>query len=445
MLQLFRHERVLPQTHDLKPTYDVVIIGAGVHGLATAYYLGKEHGITNVAVLEKSYLGAGNSGRNTAILRANYRTPEGIPFFAASLELYEQLSQELGWNVLFSQCGHLTLAHNDSAVAGLRLRAETNNLFDVENRVIDREALQRLVPSLDCSDHARYPILAALYNPPGGIIRHDAVVWGYARACERMGIEIHPLTAATAINVNGSTQQAQPHGNVPSPVRQHGGGLEPAPGSNRGWGPADGSTAGSITGVVTNRGAIATPAVVNCTAGWATVVANMAGVSLPIVTQPLQACVTEPLKPFLDKVIVSANLHVYINQTDRGELVIGAEVDPYQSYSMAGTLPTLEQMASYTLELFPQLHNVKVLRQWAGICDMTPDFSPIIGGVEGLAGFYQDVGWGTYGFKAGPIAGKCLAELIATGRTPDLIAPFTLSRFRDGLLVGEKAAASVSH
>ena len=207
-----------------------------------------------------------------------------------------------------------------------------------------------------------------------------------------------------------------------------------------GWGPT-----GAITGVVTNRGAIATPAVVNCTAGWATVVSRMAGVVLPIVTQPLQACVTEPLKPFLDKVIVSANLHVYINQTDRGELVIGAEVDPYQSYSMAGTLPTLEQMAGYTLELFPQLHNVKVLRQWAGICDMTPDYSPIIGGVEGLAGFYQDVGWGTYGFKAGPIAGKCLAELIATGKTPDLIEPFALSRFRDAQLVGEKAAAAVSH
>ena len=442
MLQLFRKERVLPQAHDLKRTYDVVIIGAGVHGLATAYYLGKEHGITNVAVLEKSYLGAGNSGRNTAILRANYRTPEGIPFFAASLDLYEQLSQELGWNVLFSQCGHLTLAHNDSAVAGLRLRAETNNLFGVENRVIDRAELQRLVPVLDCSDRPRYAILAALYNPPGGIIRHDAVVWGYARACERMGIEIHPLTEATAISVNGSTQQGHPpaaapgrdsgDGSVPPSVHRHEEGL--------GWGPT-----GAITGVVTNRGAIATPAVVNCTAGWATVVSRMAGVVLPIVTQPLQACVTEPLKPFLDKVIVSANLHVYINQTDRGELVIGAEVDPYQSYSMAGTLPTLEQMAGYTLELFPQLHNVKVLRQWAGICDMTPDYSPIIGGVEGLAGFYQDVGWGTYGFKAGPIAGKCLAELIATGKTPELIEPFALSRFRDAQLVGEKAAAAVSH
>ena len=196
-------------------------------------------------------------------------------------------------------------------------------------------------------------------------------------------------------------------GIVPPPVRQHGGGL--------GWGPADGSTTGTITGVVTNRGEIATPAVVNCTAGWATVVAQMAGVSLPIVTQPLQACVTEPLKPFLDKVIVSANLHVYINQTDRGELVIGAEVDPYQSYSMAGTLPTLEQMASYTLELFPQLHNVKVLRQWAGICDMTPDFSPIIGGVEGLAGFYP---------------GRWLGHLRLQGRTDCRQVPGRADRHR---------------
>ncbi|MAG36841.1 MAG: sarcosine oxidase subunit beta [Dehalococcoidia bacterium] len=430
MLQLFRRERVLPRAHDLRHTYDVVIIGAGVHGLATAYYLGKEHGITNVAVLEKSYLGAGNSGRNTAILRANYRTPEGIPFFAASLELYEQLSQELGWNVLFSQCGHITLAHTDSAMAGLHLRAETNELYGVENRVLDREELGQLVPALDLSDRPRYEILAALYNPPGGIIRHDAVVWGYARACDRMGIEIHPLTEATEIRVSGTAGNGRAN-------------VAPIPGTSP---VATGEASrGRVTGVLTNRGEIATRAVVNCTAGWATEVSRLAGVDLPIVTQPLQACVTEPLKPFLDKVIVSANLHVYVNQTDRGELVIGAEVDPYQSYSMSGTLPTLEQMASYTLELFPQLHNVKVLRQWAGICDMTPDYSPIIGGVEGLDGFYQDVGWGTYGFKAGPIAGKCLAELIATRKIPELIEPFALSRFRDARLVGEKAAAAVSH
>ena len=430
MLQLFSQERVMPQAHDLKSTYDVVIIGAGVHGLATAYYLGKEHGITNVAALEKNYLGAGNSGRNTAIIRANYRTPEGIPFFAASLELYAHLSQELGWNVLFNQCGHVTLAHTDSAVDSLRLRAETNTLFGIENRLIYPEEIKQLVPALDLSDRPRYQVLAALYNPPGGIIRHDAVVWGYARACDRLGIEVHPFTEATAISVNG-----RPHPPAPSPQAERESPLD-----------VDGvRTQGHVTAVVTNRGEIATKAVVNCTAGWATVVGQMAGVDLPIVTQPLQACVTEPLKPFVDLAVVSANLHVYVSQSDRGELVIGSEVDPYQSYRMTATLPTLEQMATYTLELFPQLHNVKVLRQWAGICDMTPDYSPIIGGVEGLDGFYLDVGWGTYGFKAGPIAGKCLAELIATDTTPKLIEPFALSRFAQDRLVGEKAAAAVSH
>jgi sarcosine oxidase subunit beta len=405
MFQLFRKERMW-RRRELKSSYDIVIVGAGVHGLATAYYLGKDHGVRNVAVLEKSYLGAGNSGRNTAIVRANYRTPEGISFFAASLRLYEEMSRELDWNVLFNQCGHLTLAHTDSAVNGLRVRAETNKLLGVDSRLIHPEDIKELCPALDLSDRPRYPVLAALYHPPGGIIRHDAVVWGYARACDRMGIEIHPFTEVVDVGVEAN---------------------------------------GEVTGVVTNRGEIATKVVVNCTSAWASLISKMAGLELPIVTHPLQACVTEPLKPFLDKVIVSANLHVYINQSDRGELVTGAEIDPYQSYSMKGTQATLGQMATYTLELFPQLHGVKVLRQWAGVCDMTPDYSPIIGGVEGLTGFHLDVGWGTYGFKAGPIAGRCLAELIATGRTPKLIEPFSLSRFRQERLVGEKAAAAVSH
>lgn len=416
MRQLFRKER-LWRSHDLKKSYDVVIVGVGVHGLATAYYLGKKHGIRRVALLEKGYLGSGNSGRNTAILRANYRTPQGISFYAQALKLYEEMSQELSWNVLFNQCGHLTLAHADSAVTGLRVRAENNKLLGVDSRVIYREELRQLVPSLDLSDRSRYPVLAGLYHPPGGIIRHDAVVWGYARACDRMGIEIHPFTEVTGINVSN----------------------------------------GAVNEVVTNRGVIATRAVANCTAGWATLICNMVNMPLQITTHPLQACVTESMKPLLDKVIVSASLHVYINQTDRGELVIGAEIDPYQSYSMKGTLPTLEQMATYTLELFPQLHGVKVLRQWAGICDMTPDFAPIIGAANGGAsnggasngagprGFYLNVGWGTYGFKAAPIAGKCLAELIATQKVPALIEPFSPARFSEDRLVGEKAAAAVSH
>ncbi len=403
-MQLFRNDRMW-RTHELKPSYDVVIIGAGVHGLATAYYLGKMFGIRNVALLEKSYLGAGASGRNTAILRANYRTTQGVAFYDASLKLYENLSSELGWNVLFSQCGHMTLGHSDTAVSGLRVRAETNQLMGVNSRIIGPDEIQKLVPGIDCSDRPRYPIMAALYHPPGGIIRHDAVVWGYARACDRMGIEIHPYTEATDIRLEG----------------------------------------GRVDKVVTTRGEIAAGAVVNATAGWASTICDMAGVPMPIVTHPLQACVTEPLKPFLDTVIVSASLHVYVNQTSRGELVIGAEIDPYQSYSMSSTLPTLEHMAASALELFPQLHYVKVLRQWAGICDMTPDFAPIIGGFEDVGNFYVDVGWGTYGFKAAPAAGRYLAELMAAKKVPAVIAPFTPDRFRRGDLVGEKAAAAVSH
>jgi sarcosine oxidase subunit beta len=318
--------------------------------------------------------------------------------------LYEALSQELGWNLLFSQCGHLTLAHTDSALIGLRVRAETNQVLGVDSRIIYPEEIRRLVPTMDMSGRPRFPILAALYHPPGGIIRHDAVVWGYARACDRMGIEIHPYTEVTGIEVNGSTAVA----------------------------------------VMTSKGRIGTAAVVNATAGWASTISAMAGVPLQIVSHPLQACVTEPLKPFLDKVIVSASLHVYVNQTDKGELVIGAEIDPYQSYSVRATLPTLEQMATYTLELFPQLHAVRVLRQWAGICDMTPDFAPIIGRSQEVENFYMDVGWGTYGFKAAPAAAKCTAELIATGKTPVLIAPFSPARFHAGELIGEKAAAAVS-
>jgi sarcosine oxidase subunit beta len=403
MMRLFRKERMW-RSHDLKSSYDVVIVGAGVHGLGIAYYLASRHGIKNIAVLDRGYLGCGNSGRNTAIIRSNYRTPEGIPFYEESVQLYEQLSRELEWNLLFSQCGHLTLAHTDSAIAGLRVRAENNQVLGVDSRIIYPDEIRRLVPAMDVSDGPRLPILAALYHPPGGIIRHDAVVWGYARACDRMGVEIHPYTEVTGVRVSR----------------------------------------GKAESVATNRGEIASGTVVNATAGWASMVAKLAGVTLPIVSHPLQACVTEPLKPFLDKVIVSASLHVYVNQTDKGELVIGAEIDPYQSYSLKGTLPTLEQMASYTLELFPQLSGLRVLRQWAGICDMTPDYAPIIGVSRELDNYFVDVGWGTYGFKAAPAAAKNMAELIATGKTPKIIEAFSPARFYGGQLVGEKAAAAVS-
>jgi sarcosine oxidase subunit beta len=403
VLRLFRTERMWTE-RPLRSRYDVVIIGGGVHGLATAYYLA-QRGIRDVAVLEKSYIGAGASGRNTAIIRSNYRTPEGVEFYDESVKLYEALSARLGYNVLFSQQGHLTLAHTDSTIVGLRVRAEVNQLCGVESRVIWPDEIRRLVPALDLSDRPRYPVLAALYHAPGGIIRHDAVVWGYAREAGRLGVDIHPFTEATAIDV----------------------------------------AAGRVTGVRTPRGDIATGKVLNATAGFCSTVAKLVGLRLPITTHPLQAFVTEPLKAFLDKVIVSSNLHVYVSQTDRGECVIGSEIDPYASYSHRSTLPFLEMTAHHTLDLFPCLKHVRVLRQWAGICDMTPDFSPIMGEVPDIQGFYLDVGWGTYGFKAGPVSGRRMAELIATGQTPDLLKPFSITRFWEDRLVGEKAAAAVSH
>ena len=398
-----RHDRMW-QVRELKNQYNIVIIGGGVHGLAIAYYLGKL-GVRNIAVLEKSYIGSGGSGRNTAIVRSNYRTPEGVTFYDESVKLYEDLSIELGYNVLFAQNGHMTLAHTESGINGLRVRAEVNKLLNVNSRVIGPAEIKEIVPAIDISSRLRYQIHAALYHPPGGIIRHDAVVWGYAREADRLGVSIHPGTEAIGIGISN----------------------------------------GQVTSVKTNRGEIKTGTVVNATAGFCSIVSKMAGVSLPITTHPLQAMVSEPLTPFLDCVIVSATLHIYISQTDRGELVIGSEIDPYVTYNHRSTLPFLQNSAAHVVELFPCLKKVRVLRQWAGLCDMTPDYSPIIGPVPGLKGFFLDVGWGTYGFKAAPVAGKRTAELIATGKTPAILEPFALSRFWNDELVGEKAAAAVSH
>lgn len=389
---------------ELRDRYDVVIIGGGVHGLAAAYYLAENHGITNVAVLDQGYIGGGGSGRNTAILRSNYLTPEGVRFYERSMELYRGLAADLNYNVMFSRRGHLTLAHNDGSLRTMRWRAEVNKLQGVASEVIGPAEVKRLVPYMDVSADTRYPILGALYHPPGGIIRHDAVVWGYARGADARGAEIHQGTEVTGIDV----------------------------------------AHGKVTGVRTSRGPVASSVVLNCTAGWSTLICDMAGVRVPVQTFPLQAAVTEPVRPFLDPVVVSGSLHVYVSQTDRGELVFGASVDPYPSYSMRGSLDFIEGLAGHVLELMPSLAKLRLLRQWAGLCDMTPDFSPIMG-LTPVEGFLVDIGWGTYGFKAGPVSGEAMAQCIADGKPPPLIEPFDLARFHEGRQLGEKGAASVGH
>ena len=402
--EIFFPKRMWRQRPELKRRYEVVIVGGGSHGLATAYYLAKRHGITDVAILEKSYIGAGASGRNTTIIRSNYRTPEGAAFYGESVKLYEGLSSKLDFNLMFSQHGHLTLAHSDRAMITMQERAEVNKLLGINSSVIYPPRIAELCPELDLSQRPAYPIVGALYHPPGGIIRHDAVVWGFARAADRRGVEIHQGTEVTGFHRDGDR----------------------------------------ITAVETNRGRVECGQVVSATAGWSSLIGRLVDMRLPITTHILQAFVTEPVKPFLDVILVSSQLHVYISQTDRGEFLIGAEIEPYTTYKSTGTLSFLEYSAAHAMELLPQLERTKVLRTWTGLCDLSPDYSPILGKTE-IGNFHVSTGWGTYGFKAAPIVGVTLAELVASGRTPVLIAPFAMERFHTDTLVSELAAAAVSH
>jgi sarcosine oxidase subunit beta len=389
----------------LKDRYDVVIIGGGGHGLATAYYLAADHGLTDVAVLEQGYLGSGGTGRNTAIIRSNYLTPEGARFYQTSVELWQGLSGELDLNLFYSQRGHFTLAHSVSSLRTMRWRAEVNKHLGIDSRVVGPDFIAERVPGIDltCGGH-QAPVVGALYHPPGAIARHDAVAWGYARGADRRGVEIHQQTRVTGIETRD----------------------------------------GAVVGVHTDRGFVRTRKVLSAVAGWTTHTTAMVGLRTPLVIHPLQALVTEPLKPWLDAIVVSASLHLYVSQSSRGELVAGASLDPYELISQRSSLDFAEGLAAHMLDLFPCLGKVNVLRQWAGLCDMTPDFSPIMGTTP-VEGFYLDTGWGTWGFKATPVCGKTLAATIVHDHDHELIAPFNLSRFRQFRLVGEKGAASVGH
>ncbi len=397
--------RTFFKKHPLKKSYDVVIIGGGAHGTATAYYLAKNFGITNVAILEMNYIGAGGSGRNTTIIRSNYRTPEGIRFYERSMELWNDLGAELDFNLMLSRHGHFTLAHTDSSVRVQRERAEFNQSLGVDSRLVFRDEIKELCPELNMSMDVPYPVLAALYHPPGAVLRHDAVVWGYASKANQAGVHIHQ-----GIRVTGIRKDAN----------------------------------GRCVGVDTTEGPIDAGIVLSAVAGWTQNITEMAGIETPITNHPLQAFVTEPVKPMLHKIMVSSVLHTYVSQTDRGEFLIGSAIEPYTTYSMRSTYTFLQHSVPNTLQLFPWLGRLKIMRQWTGYCDMTPDFSPIMGETP-IENFYLDAGWGTWGFKASAVCGETMAEMVATRKVPKLIAPFRLSRFEEEDLVPEKAAASVGH
>jgi sarcosine oxidase subunit beta len=396
--------RMFRQPERLAPSYDVVIIGAGGHGLACAYNLAKQHGIRRIAVLEKGYIGSGNTGRNTTIIRSNYLTPEGVRFYDRSVQLWRNLGPELGLNLFYSTRGHYTLAHTDATLRTLRWRAEVNKHLGVDSRVVNPDEIARALPMMDMTAGGHAPIVGALYHAPGAVARHDAVAWGYARAAEQLGVEIHQQTEVLGIEITG----------------------------------------GRISGVRTTRGNIATNCVVSAVAGYTPRVLQMLGLTSPIYVHPLQAMVSEPLKPWLDPIIVSGSLHVYVSQTARGELVMGASLDPRELHSTRSSREFMTDLSQHMLDLFPFLAGVKVNRQWAGLADMTPDFAPIMGRTP-VDGFFLDAGWGTWGFKATPVAGETMAATVATNRNHELIQGFDWGRFERFELTGEKGAASVGH
>jgi sarcosine oxidase subunit beta len=387
-----------------KPAYDVVIVGAGGHGLATAYYLAKEHGITNTAVLEKGWLGGGNTGRNTTVVRSNYLNDDSAAIYEKALQLYEGLSQELNFNVMLSQRGLMMLAHSPHELRAQQRLVHAMRLNGIDGEVLDREQVKAFCPILDTSPHTRYPVFGASLQRRGGVARHDAVAWGYARAADARGVDIIQNCEVTGLRVRD----------------------------------------GRVEGLETTRGAIAASKVAVVVAGHASVLAAMAGLRLPIQSHPLQALVSEPIKPVLHTVIMSGAVHVYVSQSDKGELVLGAGIDGYNSYAQRGSFHVIEAQLAALKELFPIVSRLRILRQWAGIVDICPDASPIIGKTP-IEGLYFNCGWGTGGFKAIPGSGYAFAHTVARDEPHPLAAPFSLKRFETGRLLDEHGSAGVAH
>ena len=387
-----------------KKTYDFIIIGGGGHGLATAYYLSRIHKSSNIAVIEKGWLGGGGTGRNTSIIRSNYLWDESAHLYDFSLKLYETLSQDLNFNTMVSQRGVLNLAHNLSDVRGAKRRLYANQLNGIDSEWLDTEGVKKYCPIINTSPDARYPVLGSTLQRRGGVARHDAVAWGYARAASDAGVDIIQHCEVTDIHVSNN----------------------------------------KVVGVETTQGRINAKRVGIAVAGYASNVAKMAGFELPIATHPLQAYVSEPVKPILDCVVMSGAVHVYLSQTDKGELVMGAGVDKYIGYGQRGSFNVIEEQLSACMQLFPLFSRMRVMRTWAGMVDTCPDASPIVGKTP-VDGLYINCGWGTGGFKSTPGSGWVFAHTMFNDAPHDLNKAFSLERFYSGALIDEHGAAAVAH